>query len=163
MENDYCAILRLRTLLDQEESGVTMNMKFKNQGARKKFRGITLLELMFVLVIVAILVALAYPSYVEYVRKGKRGDAQHLLLNWAVNQEIFRSNNTTYAAGNSVALPAPTDDNYTFTATNVGVNTYTLTATATGDQVNDEARDGTACNVLTVNQAGAKAPAACWQ
>jgi len=140
-----------------------MNTKFKYQGKRTRVRGITLIELMFVLVIVAILVALAYPSYVEYVRKGKRGDAQHLLLNWAVNQEIFRSNNTAYAPGNSVALPAPTGDNYTYGASDVSATTYTLTATATGDQLKDEARDGTNCRVLTVNQAGAKGPAACWQ
>ena len=140
-----------------------MNMKFKIRGAGKSMKGITLIELLFVLAIVAILVALAYPSYVDYVRKGKRGDAQHLLLNWAVNQEIFRSNNTAYAPGNSAALPAPDDDNYNFAASNISAIAYTLTATATGDQANDKARDGTACNVLTVDQAGAKAPPICWQ
>lgn len=134
-----------------------------SQGMARKTTGITLVELMFVLVIVGILVALAYPSYVDYVRKGKRGDAQHLLMNWAVNQEIFRSNNISYAADNNAALPAPALDNYGFTATNISATSYTLTATATGDQLNDTARDGTNCSVLTVTHAGAKAPAICWE
>lgn len=133
------------------------------QGMARGSTGITLIELMFVLVIVGILVALAYPSYVEYVRKGKRGDAQHLLLNWAVNQEIFRSNNPSYAAGNNPALLAPGLNYYGFVASNISPTTYTLTATATGDQANDKARDGTNCSVLTVTHTGTKGPAVCWQ
>ena len=39
--------------------------------SRKKRSGFTIIELMIVLVIVALLVALAYPSYVNYVRKAK--------------------------------------------------------------------------------------------
>ena len=41
----------------------------KTQNLKKK-QGFTIIELMIVLVIVAILLALAYPSYVDYVRKG---------------------------------------------------------------------------------------------
>jgi type IV pilus assembly protein PilE len=125
---------------------------------RKKFSGFTIIELMIVIMIVAILVSLAYPSYVGYVRKAKRGEAQQLLLNWAINQEIWRSNNTAYTA-----TLAPAHDNYTFAASDVGAATYTLTATASStDQAKDEARDGTPCATITLNQAGAKTAAACW-
>jgi type IV pilus assembly protein PilE len=125
----------------------------------KKFSGFTIIELMIVIMIVAILVSLAYPSYVGYVRKAKRGEAQQLLLNWAINQEIWRSNNTAYTA-----TLVPTHDNYTFAASNVGAATYTLTATAASgnDQLKDVARDGTSCTPLTLTQAGAKTAAACW-
>jgi len=51
-------------------------------------KGFTIIELMIVLVIVAILLAIAYPSYIKYVRKANRGDAQQLLMNWSINQEI---------------------------------------------------------------------------
>ncbi len=61
----------------------------------KRNRGFTIIELMIVLVIVAILLALAYPSYIKYVRKANRGEAQQLLMNWSINQEIWRSNNTS--------------------------------------------------------------------
>jgi type IV pilus assembly protein PilE len=84
-----------------------------NRLNRKGILGFTMIELMIVLIIVAILLALAYPSYIQYVRKSKRGEAQQLLMNWSVNQEIWRSNNPQYAT--TVQLPAPTNDNYTFT------------------------------------------------
>ncbi|MCH8058598.1 MAG: prepilin-type N-terminal cleavage/methylation domain-containing protein [Proteobacteria bacterium] len=48
----------------------------------KKNAGFSLIELMIVIVIVAILVSLAYPSYIQYVRKSKRGEAQQLLINY---------------------------------------------------------------------------------
>lgn len=118
---------------------------------------------MIVLIIIAVLVSLAYPSYVDYVRKSRRGEAQQLLLNWAVNQEIFRSNNTTYAAANNVNLPAPNHAYYAFsTPAAPTATTYTLRAVASGDQANDKTRDGTACATLEINQAGTKSPAACW-
>ena len=127
----------------------------------KKNSGFTVMELMIVMVIVAILVALAYPSYIQYIRKSKRGEAQQLLMNWSINQEIWRSNNTTYAT--AAQLPVPINDNYNFdlsvapTAT-----TYTLRAVAQGDQANDVSRDGTACSTLALNQSGLKNPTVCW-
>lgn len=137
-------------------------------------KGFTLVELMVVVGIVAILVALALPSYTRYVRKANRGEAQQLLLNWANNQEIWRANDTDYAS--SADLNAPTHTRYTFfvrtTASDppvagdcVDVNPtateYALVACAQGDQVNDEER-GDPCTRLSINQANAKSPAACW-
>ena len=124
---------------------------------RKKRSGFTIIELMIVIVIVAILVALAYPSYINYVRKAKRGEGQQLLLNWSINQEIWRSNNTLYTA-----TLVPIHDDYTFSASNVSATTYTLQAVAQNDQVNDKARGGTSCATITLNQAGAKTDPACW-
>ena len=72
---------------------------------RKKRSGFTIIELMIVIGIVALLVALAYPSYAQYVRKARRGEAQQLLLNWSINQEIWRSNNTEYATACSASWP----------------------------------------------------------
>jgi type IV pilus assembly protein PilE len=129
-----------------------------NRLARKRILGFTVIELMIVLVIVAILLALAYPSYIQYVRKGKRGEAQQLLMNWSINQEIWRSNNPQYA--DTGDLPEPTNDNYTFTLPVRSATAYTLQAAATGDQANDEARDGTSCTPLDQN--GVKSPAVCW-
>jgi type IV pilus assembly protein PilE len=131
----------------------------------KRNSGFTIIELMIVLVIVAILLALAYPSYVNYVRKANRGEAQQLLLNWAVNQEIFRANNTTYADTDDIA--APTLDKFTFTITNVSATSYTVQAEAIGDQAKDRARTGEYCgasgSLMTLNQNGVKLPAGCWE
>ena len=45
---------------------------------RLKFsqRGFTLIELMIVVAVVGILSAIAYPSYQEYVAKGRRADGK---------------------------------------------------------------------------------------
>ena len=120
--------------------------------------GFTMIELAIVLAIVAILVALAYPSYVDYVRKARRGEAEQLLMNWSINQEIWRSNNPEYAT--LAQLPAPTHDYYTFTLPVRSATAYTLQASATGDQVNDTAKGD--CTVLTIASTGAKSPITCW-
>ena len=132
---------------------------------RKRILGFTIIELMIVVGIVAILLALAYPSYAQYVRKAKRGDAQQLLLNWSINQEIWRSNNTTYNGitdANAPGYMIPDDENYTFSFTGVSGIAYTLEATADKDQVNDKARDGTPCSPLIMHQTGFKQPDVCW-
>jgi len=132
----------------------------------KKNSGFTIIELMIVVLIVAILVALAYPSYVQYVRKAKRGEALQLLMNWSINQEIWRSNHTLYASVSidpDVGMPAPTNENYTFsTIGTLDAATYTLQAAAQNDQVNDVSRDGTECKFLTLDQIGLKDPTTCW-
>lgn len=129
---------------------------------RKTTKGFTLIELMIVLVIAAIILGLAYPSYVSYVRKSKRGDAQQALMNWSVNQEIWRSNHPTYAGTGD--LPAPTGENYQFNLVGIpDATSFTLQAQAQNDQVNDTAKDGTSCADMRLNQNGQKTPAACWE
>jgi len=116
-----------------------------------------MIELMIALIIVAILVALAYPSYIDYVRKSKRGEAQQLLMNWSINQEIWRSNNSAYAT--AAQLPVPTHDHYTFSLPAAPTaTTYILQAAAKAgdDQLNDKAKDGTPCSTLNINSAGQK-------
>ncbi|MBT8050804.1 MAG: prepilin-type N-terminal cleavage/methylation domain-containing protein [Gammaproteobacteria bacterium] len=130
---------------------------------RKFSKGITLIELMIVLVIVAILLGLAYPSYVDYVRKSKRGDAQQALMNWSVNQEIWRSNHPTYAS--TTDMPAADLDYYSLNTTGtLDGDEYTLQAAAKAgnDQNNDKAKDGSSCATMTLDQNGVKSPAACW-
>jgi len=123
-----------------------------------------MIELMIVLVIMAILVALAYPSYISYTRKAKRGDAQQLLMNWSSNQEIWRSNNPTYATTTNLAAPTQNPANYVFSLVGTPTETtYTLRATAQGDQLNDKNKAGTVtCSPLTIDQSGEKSPTDCW-
>jgi len=133
---------------------------------RSKMRGFTILELMIVLIVLGVLVALAYPSYVDYIRKARRGEAQQLLMNWSINQEIWRSNNPEYATTDQ--LPAPTHSNYTFTLPVRSATAFTLKAVASGDQAKDHAKDGTDCSTLNMNSAGRKysgdntATLVCW-
>lgn len=134
----------------------------------KKHLGMTLIELMIVVGIVAILLSLAYPSYVDYVRKAKRGDAQQMLLNWSINQEIFRSNNLTYASPAALPVPVDVDGDYEFSLGEPDPPTavaYTLQAVAQGDQAKDKSRTGASgeCATLTLNQNGEKTPLPCWE
>jgi|ERR1041385_5233984 len=46
----------------------------------RRTQGFTILELMIVVAIVAILSSIAWPSYQQYVRRGKRADAQALMM-----------------------------------------------------------------------------------
>ncbi len=59
--------------------------------------GFTLIELMIVVAIIGLISAIAYPNYVEQVRKSRRADAQIKLQELAQLQESFFSRNLTYA------------------------------------------------------------------
>ena len=52
-------------------------------------RGFTLIELMIVVAIVGILAGIAYPSYMDHVRKGNRAKAQAFLMDVAQRQQNY--------------------------------------------------------------------------
>lgn len=147
---------------------------------RDKQKGITLIELMIVIVIVGILAAIAYPSYQNSVRKARRADGQAALTSVQLAQEKLRSSCRFYAqslggaanacgataAGSTIAAPiASPDGHYTIALGNASATGYTATATPVGDQVNDKAGGVTCTLVLAVSAAnpnGLRSPAACW-
>jgi len=65
---------------------------------RKNMHGVTLMELMIVVVIIGILAAIAYPSYRDVVARTKRVEAKSALLQIATNQERFYLQNNSYTA-----------------------------------------------------------------
>lgn len=130
--------------------------------------GFTLIELMITVVIVAILMAIALPSYRQHVVRSSRAAVEAFMLEVANKQERYLLDKRTYA-GSLTALGMSAgsgiSSNYTVTvssSSNAGL-TYTITATPIGSQ---QASD-TECGVLTLNQLGAKTAAGggsrCWK
>lgn len=74
---------------------------------RKSMHGITLLELMIVVTIVAILAGIAVPNYRAYMMRTNRTDATAALLRLAAAQEKFYLQNNTYATNAQLSLAPP--------------------------------------------------------
>ena len=129
----------------------------------KRQRGVTLMELMTVMVVVAILVSIAVPSYRRYLLRTQRTDAKTALLQAQTAEEKFLLQNNTYTANVTAASPnglglSGTSEkgfyNIAAALTNVnGVPGYTFTATpvAGGGQ-----QDDTLCVQFTLNEQGAR-------
>jgi type IV pilus assembly protein PilE len=125
--------------------------------------GFTLIETMTVIAILAIVVALAYPSYVDSVRKSRRADAAATLMDRAQSLErCFTRFNAYDAADCPDPEGASNDGFYTiaFAEDEPTATSYTLIATPNGDQAND------ACGAFSVDYLGNKTPvpgsSRCW-
>jgi len=152
--------------------------------ANQRRRGFTLIEVMVTVAIVAILAAIAFPSFMSQVRASRRADAVATLSQVQQAQERWRANCPCYAG--SLTAPntgCPVTDcantsglgltlssaHYTFamaSAPSIATpNNYTITANGTGGQVRDRAA-GASCATLTVTVASGvpvNSPAACWR
>ncbi|MES2183638.1 MAG: type IV pilin protein [Pseudomonadota bacterium] len=147
--------------------------------------GFTLIELMIVVAIVAILAAVALPSYQNYIRRGQLQEAFANLSDYRIKMEQYYQDNKSYgssACGSDGTTPptvgapswstfAPVGAKYfTYSCTTSAVNSiasqaYTITA------VNAAALGGTNQYKYTIDQTGAKgtlfykgasSTAACW-
>ena len=131
---------------------------------KQKSLGFTLIELMIVVAIVAILTAIAYPSYQDSVRNARRGDAQALLVELANFMERTYTDNNAYNPG-GLALPFTVSPKTGTTFYNLGfsagptANSFTLQAVP----VAGSPQAGDFCGTLTLSNTGLKGSAAnCW-
>lgn len=124
----------------------------------RRIAGFSLIELMVVVLIIAILAAIAIPSYSRYAFRARRPDGQELLLRVANAQERYYATYNTYGGD-----PVTGDLKLSSTSSEKGYYTIVITATdltkdytATATPVGVQATD--ACGALSINSAGVKTP-----
>ena len=140
--------------------------------ARPRFeQGFTLIEMMVVVAIIAILSAIALPSYFKHVAKTNRVAAQGCMAEYANYMERYYTSNLRYdqtAAGVANADPhmdcqSQIARNYTLAPASTSTS-FTITSTPSTVQLN---RDGL-CGTLTLNHRGTRTAsgsagvAGCW-
>ncbi|MGQ3888979.1 type IV pilin protein [Legionella sp. CNM-1927-20] len=123
-------------------------------------KGFTLIELMIVVVIVAILTMIAYPSYQDYITRSRRADGQAALLDLASRLERYYAQQNTYqtatiGTGNATDVRATNlspEQWYTLSITAQTPSSYTLQAVPNNQQATNDTR----CQTLTLNSLGVK-------
>jgi type IV pilus assembly protein PilE len=139
----------------------------------KLTRGVTLIELMVVIVVLTIIVGIAVPSYRNYLLRANRTEARTALLRIQSAQEKFFLQKNRYATNAllddappaGLGIPTATPSGfYSLSISDYSLDppTYTATATATGGQTKDVA----ACRIMSIDQDGVRLPAessGCWR
>ena len=149
-------------------------MKFKQSTSRvPRNSGFTLIEVVVVVAIVAILTMIAYPSFMQSVRKSKRTDEHTAMTRASANLERFFGTNNSYTTdagqlGLMMEGGTAYSDNghYVMTigagASGIG-SSYVINANA---KAGDMQEDDTGCTALTLDSAGRRTPdpsdSRCW-
>jgi type IV pilus assembly protein PilE len=135
-------------------------------------RGFTLIELMITVAVIAILAAIAVPSYFKYTLRSNRSAAESVMQEIASAQERYMVDARQFAGSLTTlgySVPNTVFPNYDIvtvaTASSASGGTppgYTVTATPRGTQLRD-----TDCGTLTLNGDGSKLPSPgttnCWK
>ncbi|MBR9830280.1 MAG: type IV pilin protein [Oceanospirillales bacterium] len=110
--------------------------------------GFTLIELMIVVLIIGILSAIAYPSYVNQVQRGNRAEGRAAIATAAQQLERCYTRYNSYNDANCNTINGDTETGLYSIAINAAADSYTITAT-------QQFGDAT-CGNLTLQHNGVK-------
>jgi len=122
----------------------------------QSLRGFTLIELMIAVAVIAILAAIAFPSYQGQIRKSNRAAAQAVMMDAANKQQFYLSSQRQYAGAlGDLSITPPADVTKFYTITIAADNAATppsFTITATPNAGTSQVPDGD----LTLTSTGVK-------
>jgi type IV pilus assembly protein PilE len=131
----------------------------------KLLRGFSLIELLIAMIVVGIISAVAYPSYLSFITKVNRTEAQRELLRLANIQEHYYVNEGKYASslillGFERAEYQTESGRYEIYISASSDTNFNLTAQAKGAQRNND--EG--CLTMSINEVGERAADSvfCW-
>lgn len=104
----------------------------------RRLAGFTLIEILIVVVIVAILSAIAYPSYLRHVQRSLESEAQGQIMALAGALEAYRAKNFSYAGASISNLAPQLDENEHYKSDLTPSNdnqSYTITAIPQGSKM----------------------------
>jgi type IV pilus assembly protein PilE len=132
-------------------------------------RGFTLIELMIAVAIIAILAAIAIPSYTDYIRRGRLTEALGRLSAMRVKMEQYFQDNRVYTGAcqlNTVAPPLPATAYFQYQCNPLpAATTYTVVAIGIGPMADFVYSIDQANNQLTVGLPAGwvrPVPNTCW-
>jgi len=144
-----------------------MSIRHKG-GTARRLLGFTLIELMITVAVIGILAAIAFPSFIDQIRKSRRADAKAELTNQAQKIERDYTLNNSYSTAVNNVIGASgvlsSEKHYQVVATSSTASTYTLEARPQGDQANDKCKNLTltSTGVKNVNGGTITNPSQCW-
>lgn len=126
------------------------NRVMPRRGSGARAAGFSLIELMIVVGVIAILAAIAYPNYRQYVINSRRAAAAACLQEKAQLMERYYTTNLTYVGATPGGCDPEINGFYTFSLNGTTTaRAYTLQAApVTGQQ------DDPKCGTLTINAQG---------
>jgi type IV pilus assembly protein PilE len=93
----------------------------------RHYFGVTLIELMIVIAVVAILASVAFPTYQESILKSRRAEGRAAVMATLLQQERYMTQNNTYLAFTATASNVPFKQ---YSGDNLANSAYVISSSA---------------------------------